>query len=494
MGDRLLRKNGLTASVWRKRDQAGTIVLFLLSFAFILVKLMNRGTMVDISGDAADIWQTITTFDAEYPYMSYVLYKGMASVYPYVWLYQLAKLFGTNDFFFIMCYHAVLFSYVAVIGIPVLIQKLTGHKPKLWQKAALVVVLYWCWNRYFVLTQLMVDLPSCAFFFLAMHCAIRMGECADWRKWILCVLAGLLCGICINISGQYSIAAYCVLVYAAWMFWKNAKQEKMRWKIAESAVCIAVLAATVYTIGWLNQCFRVYTLNGEYQDKATWWMERALIFMIDKPRMFYGAQLYDLRGREIVAQIYGAENAVQLIEDAGNCVFSWTIPVYFQAFFWYPVDFIMLYLNRVMVAISDDSGTGAITTLLPCYTLVYLAVVTACKNIKKLKDIFCANFWLVLGVLASMIPVLVMTVEMRFTISLQGMLFGLALAGPLLPQMAASAYAFVHQCWQEKSLQRLRDCNFPWMLLGWIVFCLVCMAYFGAISAGSNTGINMIYS
>lgn len=492
-----LRTNSGSAVLFSGRNEKlGTAALFLITFAFVLVKLYQCGTLAveSISGDAADAWKTITSWYSGNRYMSYVLYKGMASVYPYVWLYRLAQMLGTNDFFFVMCYHAVLFSYVAVIGIPVLIQKLTGYKPKLWQKAVLVVVLYWCWDRYYVLTQMMVDLPSCAFFFLAMHCAIRIGECAGWKKWVLCIASGLLCGLCANISGQYSVAAYCILIYAAWAFWKTVKQQKKLWKIAQSAVCVAVLFTTVYAVGCLNEYFHIHTLNGQFKDQATWWMERALIYMLDKPRMFYGAQLRDMRGYEIVAQIYGAENAAQTIQSAGDCMFFWSIPTYFKAFFQYPVDFIMLYLNRVIIAISDDGGNGALIPLLSCYTLVYLTIVTACKNIKKLGDIFCENFWLVLGVLASIIPILVMTVEMRFTISLQGMLFGVALLGPLLPQMAGSVWTFARRCWQEKSLRSLLEIQFPWALLGWVVFVLVCMGYFGAIAAGSNIGSNMIYS
>ena len=164
-------------------------------------------------GDAADIWKSITTFHTGDLYPSYVLYKGFASVYPYVWFYQLAKLLNINEFFFVMCYHSLLFSYIVVIGVPVLVETLTEYKPKLWQKVLLFIVLHWFWGRYYVLTQLMVDLPSCAFFLMDIHCAVLIGQTVKWKRNVMIVLSGILCGLIANISGQYSISSICILIF-----------------------------------------------------------------------------------------------------------------------------------------------------------------------------------------------------------------------------------------------------------------------------------------
>ena len=48
---------------------------------------------VGYGGDVTDIWETITSFYSGNIYPSYVLYKGILSVYPYVWFYELSKIF-----------------------------------------------------------------------------------------------------------------------------------------------------------------------------------------------------------------------------------------------------------------------------------------------------------------------------------------------------------------------------------------------------------------
>lgn len=482
------------------RRAFGAAVLFLACFAFLLLSLMRTGDMIFASGDATDIWKTITTFYTEDCYPSYVLYKGFASVYPYVWLYQLAVLLGTNEFFFVMCYHALLFGYIAAFGAPTLVRELTGYEPKWWQKTLLAVVLYWFWNRYRVLGQIMVDLPSCAFFLLSIQCAAAISRHSGWKRWVLVCLAGLLCGLCANISGQYSIAALCVLVFSAVQIWKSAPagQRLGRRVLADFLPLAVLLCLAMGSIKLLNLAFQAAVIqpfldSGVYIAPAEAWMHRALIYMMDIGRLFSGPQLYDARGHEIIMSLYGAEMGEELLRQAEAGVYGWSISQYFQAFFQHPVDFIMLYLNRLMIAISDDSQTCALRSLLPCYTMVYLAALTAVKGLKRLRDLFCAKFWLVLGVLASMIPVLVMTVEMRYTLSLQAMLFGVALAGPILPRLWAVVSGGVRQCWQERSLRSLLDRKFPWDVVGWIAFCAVCLAYFGSICAASDLGTGMLY-
>ena len=125
--------------------------------------------------------------------------------------------------------------------------------------------------------------------------------------------------------------------------------------------------------------------------------------------------------------------------------------------------------------------------------MVYMAILTCVKRIKKIKDILKAKSWLVLGALASVIPALVMTVEMRVTISLQVLFFGVALVGPMIPKMCKTVSLGVKQCVQEKSLCSIIDKGFPWGLLGWIVFCVVGLACFGLLCGASDMGTSMLY-
>lgn len=485
-------KNTLSAD--GKHQKQGIWAIFLLAAALIVIDVVQLGSMVSRSGDAADIWKTIKSFRSEEIYPSYVMYKGFFSIYPYVWLYELAELLSLNDFFFIMCYHAALFGYITVVGIPVMAERLTGYRAKLWQRAAVVLVLYWFWDRYRVLTQIMVDLPSCAFFIMSIHCAVKLEENTGWKRCLFAAMTGFLCGICANISGQYSISSICIMVFAGIALWKSASVNNK--KLTVFSVAALILAMTIAK--FLNIWFEARILtpireSGVYIATGQAWMERALFYMLDIGRKFYGPDLADPRGNAIVMNIYGTEEGTLLLEKAAMGVYGWSIPEYFKAFFKYPIDFIMLYLNRFMIMISDDSGKSLLRSLLASYTMIYLSAVTCITRLKKMSDIVSAKFWLVLGTLASIIPSLVMCIEIRVTISVQALFYGVALAGPILPQIGKNVVDIYRQCKQDKSLHSLSQHNFPWGIVGWLIFCLICLAYFGSICAGSGLGEKMLY-
>ena len=70
---------------WMKR-RAEYIIPFFIVFILYFGYVRESGDMISLSYDAADIWKTITSWYTNDVYGSYVLYKGINSVYPYVWL------------------------------------------------------------------------------------------------------------------------------------------------------------------------------------------------------------------------------------------------------------------------------------------------------------------------------------------------------------------------------------------------------------------------
>lgn len=493
------RNNELRLNSKERIEKLGSFLLFVITFLFVLIKLMQRGTMIDWSSDAADIWWTIREWGTEGGHASYVMYKGFSSIYPYLWFYRLASLLKLNEFFFVMCYHAVLFSYIAVIGVPVLIEALTEYKTKLWQKIVLVVVLYWFWSRYFVIQNLMVDLPSCAFFLMSVHCAVLIAKHTGWKRYAFIIITGLLAGLIANISGQYSISAICVFAFAMVKLWKS--QPADAGKIQHNIKCLLALVLMIVFMlvpRWINAWFQGAVIasfleNGAWIPSADFWMERALVYMLGVSRKFYGADLTDPRGVAIIMGIYGKEEGMRLLEEAVAGNFGWSITEWFQAFFKHPADFIVTMLNRLMILMSDDMRTCSLRSLLPGYTMIYMAVMTVAKRMKKLRDLFQAKVWLALAALASIIPSLVMCVEPRVSISFQCLFFGVALAGPIIPLSCATVVSAVKQCWQDRSLRSLMDRSFPWAFIGWVIFCLVCLAYYGSLCAASGLGTDMLF-
>lgn len=479
-------------------SENNTIWLFCTVVILMQIWLLEKGSMINESGDAADIWKTITTYYTVDRYPSYVLYKGFAAIYPYVWLYHLALRFHLNDFFFIMCYHAVLFGYIICWGVPSLVEALTEYKTRFWQKLVLMVTLFWFWERYRVFNQLMVDLPSCAFFLMSIQCAAIIEQYVGWKRYLIIICTGLLCGLCANISGQYSISALCIMVFSASKVWKSALQTNIFKRIRSILPDMMLLVIAMFAVKEGKIVFNIMVVeplasNGASIPSGEAWMRRALFYMLNIGRQLYGYTLKDLRGDALVTSLYGVENGAQLMEIASYGGYGWSIGDYFQAFFKHPVDFLILCLNRLVITMSDDCGNCSLRSLIPSYTMIYLAILSAIKNVAKIRDFFSAKLWLVLGALASIIPTMVMTVEIRVTLSFQALCFGMALAGPILPQLWTTILMGIRQCWSGKSLRTLREKRFPWEIIGWGAFCFICLGYFGAICAGSDLGVDMLY-
>ena len=472
-------------------------LLFLIVFGYILFRMVRTGSMILISGDAADIWKTIKTYYTDDVYGSYVLYKGLLSIYPYVWLYKLAQLLHTNEFFFCMCYHSLLFAYVSVIAIPSFVKVLTGHTAKCWQRLLLVVALIWSWDRYCVLSELMVDLPSCALFFAAIQCITKVSVVEGWKKYPSIVVAGLLIGSCASISGQYSLSAVCLTIYFILILWKTVRlmRPDMMSRFIRFVAILCMFSIAVAVPYLLNVAF-TRSFVDRLREEGAWipsgstWMERALVYMLNKSRSLYGYTLEDDRGLAILMDYYGPEAKEEIWEAAANGIFGWTIPEYFNVFFRYPVDFIMLYINRFMVILSDDGGRFSLGILLISYTVEYLALLTMCKYMKTYRNLFCANTMLVLAVLASLIPCLVMSIEMRNGISFYGLVYGVALAGPILPDSILSVQESIKGIGKSVS-----DKGKPvsWPIIGWVFFCLFGLAYFGLLGAASELQTGILY-
>ena len=350
-----------------------------------------------------------------------------------------------------------------------------------------------------VMNQLTVDLPSCAFFLMSIHCAVSIEKCLGFKRHVLIAATGLLAGLIANISGQYSVSSICIFVFAIVKLWKSrvASSSKVR-SVIKCFFGVLLLTGTMLAPRILKVWFQsavidVYLENGAWIPSADFWMERALIYMLPVSRKFYGGDLSDPRGMAIIMSIYGNEEGMRLWEQAAAGSFVWSISDWFGAFIKHPADFVVTVLNRVVIMMSDDMQRCSLRSLLSSYTMIYLAVLTAGRHTKTLRDFCQARLWLILAALASVIPALVMCVEMRITVSFQCLFFGVALAGPIIPQICATVASSVKQCWKEKSFCSLMDRSFPWAIVGWIVFCLVCLAYYGSLCAASGMGTGMLF-
>ena len=401
----------------------------LLAFVIMAFYLMPLQSMIDWSGDAASIWTTIKTFGTEDMVPTYVLYKGFASVYPYVWFYKWAMALGLNEFFFVKLYHCVLFAYVAGIGFPSCIKGLTGKENKSWRVGLLTIALFWTWKYTRAFSQLMVDLPSMAFFLLFVNAALKI----DKRKntvWNYCCL-GLLFGLNLCASGQYSLPAMAVAVFIVIKV-LTAKIEKSK-KFYLKACCSLLL---VFLAAFVVKGYNVYfekTVVDPLREEGAWiptgdaWISIGLTRQIGVQRSLGGVKIPDYRGIAIMKDVYGEENFDEIYQKMIEGSVPYTIPEYFKLVFRYPGDFALRYFNRFFLILSPDGGNFSFLRLLIVYTLLYIAVIATMQRCEKVRDLFNAKTWIVLAFVFATAACIVTNIEMRTVMQIQGLIYAMAI-------------------------------------------------------------------
>lgn len=473
-------------------------ILFVLTFTLFLIWLWPQQSMINISSDAEDIWRTISTYYSGEIYPSYVLYKGFMAVYPYVWLYQLAQFFGTNEFLFVMIYHAILFAYISTVGVPKIVHHFFKWSPGILPRVLFVCVVFVAWRPTYALNQVMVDLPSCAVFILTVNCAVKTESENRTRKFIYVGLTGLLCSLGTVISGQYSVAMVCVMLYVLTKM-RPLKCLRERTRRLELCCCLAFFLLAYMCPVLCRVMFEKNVVQPMRDAGATsivsanMWLERGLIYMMNNSRLLSGTRMSCPRGFSILTAIYGSpENALGVWELAGQGGFGWTIRDWFSVFARYPVDMLCMMFDKAFIAVSVDLQRNSLAMLVASYTALYISLYQLVMA-KTVKRIFSANTWLVLGIVATIAPLLVLSVEMRCAISIQAMIFGSALLGPTLPSLGRSIKNGVGQCIREKSLSSLKGKNFPWAVALCVLFVACCVVHMGGLYAQSDWGVGMLF-
>ena len=467
-------------------------LLFFLVFIIFMYWLWGKGSQMVSTGDAEDIWRTITTFYSEERYASYVLYKGFASVYPYVWLYQAAVWLKLNELFFVMVYHALLFTFVTVVGIPKVISQLLKYEAKYYQRVLLPVILFVIWRPTRALDTVMVDLPSCSGFIAAVCCALKVKEEQGTKKLVWTAAGGLLCGFVANISGQYTIAACLVMIYVIVVLIGEYRHNDKK------GIIICGLLLTLFL------CTGVKMVNGIFDKKVTepfreqgivmsdgaWWRNRALVCMMDRGRPGITIK----RGAAILENIYGEEAGKDMLQKAvlGDASAFWTPQEYLLQVRRYPIDFMLQYIDRMFLAVSHDLGKQSAAFLSFGYILLWMFIVTAVRHYHNIRDLFSRETWFILAFFSSMIAPLVMTVEMRYALSFHAIVYGIALLGPLLPDTGRNIREGI-KIVQRNGIVRGMEFKIPWGIIGGVLFVCICLSYMSAIYAQSDLGINMLY-
>jgi len=467
-----------------------------VTFIFICNYMHTLDSMIGISGDAASIWQTIKSYSTGEIVPSYVLYKGFASVYPYNWLYELSKVFGVGEFFFIKLYHAIIFTYVSTIGIPYIIKKISKKETKPYRIMLLSIILFWFWEPSYALSQLMIDLPSLGYFILLVNSVLRI---AEGKKNIFSyIFSGLLAGLCLCLSGQYSIAVLLLIVFLLIKSF-NKKILKNFKQSAKVLMFLLMFFACLGSVKYTNFIFEKNVTNvlrekGAFIPTGEAWLKMGYLRLMDTYRIATGTELKDNRGYAIEKDFFdpegkGFDERYALIEKSGVPL---TTKQYLCLVSKYPADFAMKYVNRVFVALSPDGGLFKFYPLFVAYSLFFITWIILIKNVKSVKQFFSPNILIVLSFIMAIAAMLVMLVEMRTVMQIQGLIYGFAVLSDDFWNAIKKIGQSIKQIFVEKTFRVLHDIKMPYVFLIYILFMFFCFTHMGTLYEANGINSNTI--
>ena len=100
---------------------------------------------------------------------------------------------------------------------------------------------------------------------------------------------------------------------------------------------------------------------------------------------------------------------------------------YLSLFFKYPADFILNYLNSFFLVLSPDGGAFNFMPLFIFYSLCYISLYIGITRCKTWKEFFSPFFLIGFSFLWSTVPMLVMNIEQRTCLQIQGLIIALAI-------------------------------------------------------------------
>lgn len=457
------------------------IIPFLFAFILCFSHIYKMEDLISSSGDAADIWKTITSFYSNNIYASYVLYKGINSVYPYVWLYQLSIALNINEWIFIKVFYATIFAYIAAIGLPSIVKEMTQINVGIFRRLLTIIFCWVFWYYTRIFTALMIDLPCLFYYVLLINFALwiyRKKKCLS-----LYIAAGFFCGLCLSASGQYSVASFCIIIFIMIVTLKVYPLNKRMNVLPFLVRATGFLICTGLVVGW-NQYFE-YTIVEPLRNGGGWiptggdWLSVGLSRFIRSYREGKGAITIPSNRNIAIFMDYLGDSFPELQQAIYNGGFPITILEYFRLFLQYPFDFILCYLNAFFLILSPDWGGFNFWPLFIFYTFLYIGIYIGIKKCRYWGNLCSPLMWIIFSVFWSIVPLLVMNIEPRTCIQIQGFIIAFALCDDALWNGIRKWINQFHI--KSRKCKKLGECRMPYVQLGWLVFLCICFLHISTL-------------
>ncbi|MBI6873593.1 hypothetical protein [Clostridium aciditolerans] len=447
--------------------------VFIFAFILMALYLFPQKDLIARSGDAVETWKVVTTFLNSNPEHSYVMYKGFLSIIPNVVLYQLALFWGVDQFFFVKMFNCISFAYISTIGLPYFFSYVFNKKIENYKIYILTIILYLEMGVNF--SFISVDASSIVVMLLTVNSVIRIMTCEKKLPSIYYLYMGIIFSMCTLFSGQYLPTVVCTLLFIVF-----AKVIPIFRKKQVNIKLISIIVFFVVGFSIVNSAnnYFVKTRVQPVRDAGQWlptggqWLQFALTnnMLMSK---YSDVTIPDNRGKAILIK----ENRdIESIEKGGG---SYNYKDYTKLVLKYPVEFLTRWLNRLFLGVSVDNNETNYFYLLGSYTLLFLSLLTFKKNCKWIKDVFDSRTFLILAlILPSLVPCL-MHVEMRYFMSIQILIAGIALLSDTLWNSLLNFKEFIKQVTiDRKNTDSSTSIQINYTFVSYLIFITLCFLLF----------------
>ncbi len=451
---------------------------FVFAFLLCFIFLLRIDNMIDLSMDASDIWMTVKSYYKEDTYASYVLYKGIFSVYPYVWLYQFTLLLGVGEFFFIKVFHSLLFAYIVGVGFPYIFEFILGRKIPTWKKIIYIVIIFWLQINNLAYIQIVIDLPYLFWFTLMIHSYLKLKSQSSKHKILIYMLLGAAIGCCTCFTGQYKFSAILILILVGYDLIKQLRKSDLyRW-IGSIFIIVVMVGGVVMA----EHAFQTRVVDG-FRQEGAWiptaddWVQNFL--RQEKPK---SAAVY-LKGGQIIDYQITAIHANEEPEYEGLLGTMEIFAEYIRVGLKHPAELVISYANKFFLAFLCGN-TCNFFYIFAHYSLLFIGIWT----IKCRKCLNKQNLGIFISILVSILVPCVTHMESRYAMALQNFVYGFAiLDSRLISEIKIGILRLKRKNQKDKLLVNQWTGWTTFLYLCFIIMCMMLVSSF-MVSCGLENG------
>ena len=351
-----------------------------------------------------------------------------------------------------------------------MIERLTGSDAKLYRRCLCSLIMWYLWYYSLAFTELMIDLPCLMYYVFLINAALKIyrgGARPVSYLWI-----GFLSGLCMTASGQYSLPAVCILVFVLWATVRRILQKALWMKLVVYLLPLVVCLCSVllFNKNFENTVVEPLREEGEWIPTDNDWLESGLVRFKDSYRTGGNAvTIPSYRIRAILGDYYGEAEAE---------ITRMTVEEYISLFFTYPADFVVSYLNSFFLILSPDGGELNFWPLFIFYTLLYLSLYIGLKKCNTWRKLFSPLFWIGFSFLWAIVPMIVMNIEARNCLQIQGLVIALALCDDTVWKNLGTVWEGLKEVVRKKGKL---SCRISYPVIFYMIFIIMCFVHISTL-------------